>query len=63
MVTGKKEGTPDTGIRRAWRPLALVMLVAVLGFWWLQWQSAPTSGGEMMSDKTQYSSRGHDDDD
>ncbi|MEO8119640.1 MAG: cytochrome b/b6 domain-containing protein [Rhodoferax sp.] len=41
MVTGKKEGTPDTGIRRAWRPLALVMLVAVLGFWWLQWQSAP----------------------
>lgn len=66
MVTGKKEGTPDTGIRRAWRPLALVMLVAVLGFWWLQWQSAPpppTSGGDMMSDKTQYSSRGHDDDD
>ncbi|WP_114969689.1 cytochrome b/b6 domain-containing protein [Rhodoferax ferrireducens] len=66
MVTGKKEGTPDTGIRRAWRPLALVMLVAVLGFWWLQWQSAPppqTSGGEMMSDKTQYSSRGHDDGD
>lgn len=66
MVTGKKEGTPDVGIRRAWRPLALVMLVAVLGFWWLQWQSAPpppTSGGEMMSDKTQYGSRGHDDDD
>lgn len=66
MVTGKKEGTPDVGIRRAWRPLALVMLVAVLGFWWLQWQGAPpppTSGGDMMSDKTQYSSRGHDEDD
>ncbi|MDO8458027.1 MAG: cytochrome b/b6 domain-containing protein [Burkholderiaceae bacterium] len=66
MVTGKKEGTPDTGIRRAWRPLALIIVVAVLGFWWLQWQSAPspqTSGGDMTSDKPQYGSRGHDDDD
>lgn len=48
MLDGKKEGPPNEGIRRAWRPLALVILAAVLGFWWLQWQGAPSlaaSGG------------------
>ena len=24
-----------------WRSVAAVLLVTVLGFWWLQWQSAP----------------------
>ncbi len=40
MVTGFKQGPPNQGIRRHWRPLALVILAAVLGFWWRQWQSA-----------------------
>ncbi len=42
MVTGKKEGAPEEGIRRGWHWLALLILAAVLGFWWLQWQSAPS---------------------
>lgn len=41
MLTGRKLGTPQEGIRRAWGGLAVVMLVAVLGFWWLQWQDPP----------------------
>lgn len=43
MVTGKKTCAPEDGIRWAWRPVALMVLAAVLGFWWLQWQSAPAS--------------------
>lgn len=42
MITGRKPGAAEEGIRRTWRGLALVMLAAVLGFWWLEWQSAPT---------------------
>jgi cytochrome b len=34
MVTGNKDGAPSEGIRRAWRPLAIVILLCVLGFWW-----------------------------
>lgn len=45
MVTGRKLGTPGDAIRRAWGGLAALMLAAVLGFWWLQWQDAPTAGG------------------
>ena len=41
MVTGEKEGAPVDGIRWTWWPVAIMMGVAVLGFWWLQIQSAP----------------------
>jgi cytochrome b len=41
MIHGRKPVAPSEGIRGAWRSVAAVMLVAVLGFWWLQWQSAP----------------------
>ncbi len=49
MVTGNKQGSTDhgidqgneQGIKRPWRVLAIVMGLAVLGFWWLQWRGAP----------------------
>ncbi|MGV3492332.1 MAG: cytochrome b/b6 domain-containing protein [Ramlibacter sp.] len=41
MVHGRKPVPPQEGIRSAWRWLAAIMLVAVLGFWWNQWQAAP----------------------
>ncbi|MEO8387599.1 cytochrome b/b6 domain-containing protein [Polaromonas sp.] len=41
MVTGYKTGRPQDAVARAWRSVAILMLVAVLGFWWLQWQGAP----------------------
>lgn len=45
MVSGHKPGTPHDGVRSAWHSVATLMIVAVLGFWWLQWQSAPPAGG------------------
>lgn len=41
MVTGRKWGALEEGIRWSWWPLALLIVVAVLTFWWLQWQGAP----------------------
>jgi cytochrome b len=46
MITGRKAGPSNEGIRSAWRSLAALMLVAVLGFWWLQWQDAPAASAD-----------------
>lgn len=45
MITGRKPGRPEEGVRSAWRTVAALMLVAMAGFWWLQWQSAPSGSG------------------
>ena len=45
MISGRKPGAPQDGVKSAWRSVAALMLVAVLGFWWLQWQSAPRAVG------------------
>jgi cytochrome b len=58
MITGRMRGNPEDGVRRAWHGLAVLMLVTVLGFWWLQWQSAPAQGGTAAA-----SAKAHDDDD
>ncbi len=44
MIHGRKPVPPREGIRSAWRSVAALMLVAVLGFWWVQWDSAPAPG-------------------
>ena len=41
MVTGFKTGAAAQGIQRSWTALAVIMVLVVLGFWWLQWQGAP----------------------
>jgi len=46
MIDGRKRGTPPEAIRSAWRSLAVLMLAGVVGFGWLQWQSAPAQGGQ-----------------
>jgi cytochrome b len=46
MVTGRKRGIPAEGIRHAWRGVAAIVLAATLGFWWLQWDRAPSTAGE-----------------
>lgn len=63
MLTGRKDGASDEGIRRAWVGLAVILLAAVLGFWWLQWQSAPSAATEaaLTPDAAQYSARDRDD--
>lgn len=40
MFTGRKPGPAEDGLRHSWRIVALVMVIAVLGFWWVQWDSA-----------------------
>jgi cytochrome b len=44
MISGYKTGPAADGVRSAWRSLAALMLVAVLGFWAWQWQAAPAPG-------------------
>jgi len=58
MITGRKPGRPEDGIRGAWRTVALVMVVAVLGFWSWQWHQAPAL--ELAAGTS--AARGHDDD-
>lgn len=43
MLTGRKAGPPQDAVHGAWRSVAALMLAAVLGFWWLQWQGAPAA--------------------
>ncbi len=38
MVSGRKTGRPQDGVRSAWASVAALMVVAVLGFWYVQWQ-------------------------
>ncbi|MFZ2652056.1 MAG: cytochrome b/b6 domain-containing protein [Burkholderiaceae bacterium] len=45
MLTGRKPGAPEMGIRNAWRSVAVVLLMAVFGFWWQQWQARPAGPG------------------
>ena len=62
MVTGRKYGAPADGIRRTWAALAVLLVLAVLGYWWLQWQSVPDAiTGPVSTGSAKYSS--HDDDD
>lgn len=65
MVTGEKEGAPYQAIARPWRPLAALLVAAVLTFWWLQWQSAPaaaTSAEVSSAGTSQYGLHDSDDD-
>ena len=45
MVTGRKVGAPQHGIRSAWWTVAAAMLAVVLGFWYWQWHTAPVASG------------------
>jgi cytochrome b len=41
MLSGYKRGAPEQGACRSYWGLAAVILLLVLGFWWLQWRGAP----------------------
>jgi cytochrome b len=65
MLTGRKVVPPQEGIRSAWYTVAVLMLVATLGFWALQWQSAPQGTAQTASatDRRGHAGRHHDNDD
>ena len=44
MIDGRKAARPEEAVRSAWRSVAALMVVTVLGFWWLQWQDASAGG-------------------
>lgn len=44
MLSGYKTGSPEEGVRRAWKSVAALLLVAVLGFWWMQLRADTTPG-------------------
>jgi len=60
MITGHKNVHPREGIRSAWRSVAALMLAAVLGFWWLQWQRAPAGGFVPVPAEVRHHDRDHD---
>lgn len=41
MISGRRPAPAAQGIGRAWRSVAVLLLLGVLGFWWLQWEQAP----------------------
>jgi cytochrome b len=43
MFSGRKPGAADQGIRRAWRPLGVLLLVGALGFWAWEWTHPPVA--------------------
>jgi len=49
MVNGRKPGMPREGIRRPWTPVAALLVAAVIGLWWAQWQDAPTGAAPQIS--------------
>jgi len=40
MVTGFKQGQAAQGIQRVWASVAVLLLAAVLAFWYVQWAAA-----------------------
>lgn len=63
MVTGRKPGQVQDGIRRAWLSVAALMLVVVLGFWWQQWQTAPQQTAQHSMGQVHTGGATDDDDD
>lgn len=61
MIDGRKVAAPGEAVRSAWRSVAMLMVVAVLGFWWLQWQSAPAVIDGRPAAAATHQSKDHDD--
>jgi len=64
MFTGRKPGQPRDAIRTTRTGIAALIVAAVLGFWWLQWQQAPSPAGapEASTAAGKVGHRGDDDD-
>ncbi|MCV2358290.1 cytochrome b/b6 domain-containing protein [Paucibacter sp. TC2R-5] len=62
MLSGRSPGKGPDLVKQNMSPLALLLVAVVMGFWWWQWQDAPSK----LSDRPGISARhqsSHDDDD
>jgi cytochrome b len=53
MLSGRKPGAPREGIRRAWTPVAALLVAAVIGLWWVQWQDVPAGAAPLVAASAQ----------
>lgn len=60
MISGRKIGNPQDRIHSEWRSVAVILLIAVLGFWWLQWNNAPSKN--FSADKPASTAKSNDQD-
>jgi cytochrome b len=60
MFSGRKEGGSNDGVRSARRSVAVILLLAVLGFWWYQWHATPVNTSQHTGQPVR--AEGHDDD-
>jgi len=62
MIHGRKPGRPEDGLQRARTGVAVLLVVAVLGFWGLQWHSAGNGGAAGTGRAAAEHAQDHDDD-
>ena len=61
MLTGRRVGSPEEGVRRAWRSVALALLLSVMGFWWMQWNVVPSvAAADIGATAPRHAHRDHD---
>jgi cytochrome b len=64
MITGRRRVPPSEGIGRSWRLVAVLILALTLGFWALQWNSAPAGNdAPRATGRTDHHGQPHRDDD
>lgn len=62
MMDGRKHARADEGIRTPRVLIGVLLLAAVLGFWWLQWRDAPPAPPGGSHAAASHERRHHDDD-
>lgn len=64
MVTGCKRGAPEEAARESGvaRWLAVAILLSVMGFWYVQWQTSPSQGDATAAGHAKWKSNEKDDD-
>lgn len=57
MISGYKQAPAHEGIHSRRRLIGVLLLAAVLGFWWLQWTSPPGSAPSVLNSAAQLNPR------
>jgi len=62
MIHWRKRGADTEKIRRPLRPIAALLLAAVVGFWWTQWDSSAIAAAGLQGSRASVGARHHDPD-